>query len=258
MIMASRSAPKRATTKKTPSTRKGPKQANLFTAAKKVSSSNKATPSSSKPKTAEIPIEGLDEFAIIKSFSKRLEGLAKILEGNIKDFQEEYFITKGMEDGKRPSNFKGVDEHSSASCQLKKISSSTKIPDEALEILKDNDISYDEEVVTDEHFVFNSEVLEMPGIAEKISEALSAIPELKDQEVIRHIPSQTKLVLTDRTIEEAFEKISDKETIRRIIPMITQLAVVPKLSPTKSFHDLKEVLLAVLEQDEEEKEKESE
>ena len=212
--------------------------ADLFSGAKVVAPKDEPKPKASKK--AEYYIgESLDMVAGIKAIQDSLEAVYETYYQDVTDKMVEKFVSDTLFHHKRPDNFKGLGAMSDASCELKKRSVKSALKPEEAKFLADNGVSLGEEVIkeaVEERFFFNEKVVMNPAIAEKVSKALSEIPELKGMDVVfkqEARPAVVATVATDASFDD-IAKLSDANTIRTAYKMVATTSIRSKLVETTS------------------------
>ena len=89
--------------------------ANLFSTASTIKVEPKKT--SKADNKAKIEIEGLQDYTLVDSLEKNLKAIKETLAGQVKTQMKEIFTRQS---NKRPDNFRGIEKHASASCELRK------------------------------------------------------------------------------------------------------------------------------------------
>lgn len=225
---------------------------NLFAAANSAPVKVKA-PAAAKAKKPQVQMSpSLDNLATIDHVMDALKARRAVYEAEVKGAIREYFISVGTEQGEQPENFEGISSKSSASCELRKRSTASKLSEDEQELLKENGIPFTEvtDVDVPERFFFNEEILAMgEEVLAQISEALLKIPALKGMEVIKHQPAQkqSKFVTDDKTLDAIFALRSPAK-IAKLLDVAGVLAVKPKLNAdvamASAFDDVRKVLAA--------------
>jgi hypothetical protein len=223
---------------------------NLFAAANAAPVTVKTAAEKKSKKTQVAMGSDLDRVAAIDNIMKALEARKAVYEASVKASMKNYFVVEGLRRGQQPENFEGVGEKSTASCELRKRSTASKLNAEEQKLLKDNNIPFTEVADIDipERFFFNEEILTMgPEVLQQISAALLAIPALKGKEVLKVQPAQkeSKFVTTDETID-AVCALKDMNKITELLTVVGTMAIKPKLNAdvaiTSAFDDIRSVL----------------
>lgn len=176
-----------------------------------------------KDDKSEVRISGLEDYAIVTNLVKSLTAVQNTVGEEVKQEMRKIFANNR----KRPENFRGVDGKASASCELRKRSSTSPLNDAEVELLERNDIPYDTLPVVEERFVINPAYADDQDLLERISAALSKVKGLPEDFILLQKGSAKKVV-SDKTIEKVFEcGLAD-----RFIDTVCTLAIKPKLDET--------------------------
>lgn len=186
----------------------------------------------SAPKTKKVSevsqyvLSGLSRFAALTAAIKSLGALAEVEETNVKAKMIDQFVASGMARNSKPDNFEGVEELASASCQLKIRSSASVLSDEDVEILKKENIPYNEHTKQEEAFLINPKYTNDMELLSRVEEALAnvALPEdflLKQEKISANVASPKSI--------DAIFALKNEEKIRALLPLVTTLAIKPKI-----------------------------
>ena len=214
---------------------------NLFSAAKTVAD---PTPKK-KGKKEEVFIgESLDTYSAIDTLIKTLTGIKDVYRNQVLEVMTDQFVTETLSTKTKPENFKGLGDQSEASCELRKRSSASVLSDAEVTLLSKYNISTETVVTTpaqEEKFFFNPKLVANPKLANKISKALSEIPELQNIDVIlREAPKEevSVQVVADKSFYDAAANINNAEALKHVFGIIATVAIKPKMTTD----DLKVVL----------------
>lgn len=173
------------------------KSVNLFAAAKKAPVVEKKATKADDKEVVAIP--GLRDYATVVDLKKNLEALEKTLRIDVIKAMRDFFRRQS----RRPDSFRGVDGDATATCMLNKRATSSPLNEAEVQLLEKLDLPIGEELLVEERFVINPELMSDQKTLEKISAALSKIPGCEN--FILHQERQTKKVVTDATLEKVFE-----------------------------------------------------
>lgn len=172
----------------------------------------------------EFAIDELDTIAAIDAVMKSLEAMKKTVEADVKDQMKDIFATEGLKKHVRPKNFKGFDNNSFASCELKKRSTRSTLSEDEVNLLDKHGIPYD--VVSDvtTTFIIN------PAYAQD-EDLLATVGELLDG----HVPDdfiemQTgvdRRVVSDRSLDQAFDAKTKKDLLN-LLNVVGTFSLKPK------------------------------
>lgn len=200
---------------------------NLFASAVANPDQKPAAPKKSKDVIVHFGRE-LDELAEMKAVIEALESKFKTGLEELKARAAEHFVKEGAMLGRRPANFKASGERSIASVQLKTKGAASKINEEEAKILEEAGIPYST-TVDPGVFYFNPELNSQPEKLEKISKALSKIPELAEMDIIKFRSETVVRAVDDASMEALFEARNPVK-IDKFLHMVSTTAVAPKLN----------------------------
>lgn len=199
---------------------------NMFDAAK-AAPKKVATKKAAKEK-AEVTIVGLEELAVIKTVSKALEGLSDSLESEVKEQIASAFVQTS--NGKKPENFRGVENDASASCELRKRSSRSVLSVDEQALLAEYNIST--EIVEDvtEAFVINPKYKDDQALLSKVSTALGKVNGMPEDFIV-HQAQEARVVTTATSLDEVFAN-PNAEVVAQLLKVVGTLAIKPVLNTT--------------------------
>lgn len=191
----------------------------------------------------------LDQIASIDAMKDALDAKRAILEQAVKAKIRSTFIGLALEQKGQPDNFVGESSIATASCELRKRSTKSPLTAPEVEVLTGLGVPIGKNVELDipERFYFNEEILALgETVLQKISVALSTIPELKGLEIIKRQDAQHKKtdVTTDETIPAICRLPRDKMEVGLDIAAV--LALKPKLRESTSIEKAYDELRAVI------------
>lgn len=197
-----------------------------------------------------VTISGLDKYTALDTLMKVIEPLKESEERGIKDTMIDHFIKDAMETGQRPENFKGVDHHSEASCELRKRSSRSPLSPAELQVLKQSGISTEISIISpaqEEQFIINPEVVAMvekdSRLAKEFSQALLGIKKLQGMDIllkVEAVAEESVQVVSDKSFADA-AKIQSKDEMKQIMNIIGTPAIKAKLT-TDKLEDVLEII----------------
>jgi len=112
-----------------------------------------------KSDSLEVVVDGIYDLAAIDEVMATLKTVRSDLETDIKAVVKEGFIEAGCATKIKPANYHGVENEASASIELRKRSSASKLSDEEIKLCLEWGIETQEVEDTVETFVINPEVL---------------------------------------------------------------------------------------------------
>jgi hypothetical protein len=210
---------------------------NLFQQAKTVSiDSNKKPTSSASDRSVTVDLgEDLTTLASVKMLAKSLDGLCKTYDEKVKAKMADEFASQCADTGRRPRNFKGISAKVEASCELRKRSAASPMAPEEIALLEAMDIPLEDQTICEavpERFFFNPSIVASPELANKISAALAAIPELQGMEILLKQSAraaETRKVVSDEALD-AVAALKDVAMIKQLLPLVSSLAIRVKMN----------------------------
>lgn len=178
-------------------------------------------PKTGKAKKPEVPLQGLEDVALLEALLQSIGAYKESLEAAVKDQAREIFLAKA--NGRRPENFRAVEGLAEASVELRKRSSRTVLSEDEVAVFDEHNIPYDTIVEQAETFVLNPN-LDAATLA-KIDKALSGIKGLPDNVILKQT-GVTKRVVSEATIDTVFKKGKAEE----MLDTICVLALKPKIA----------------------------
>jgi hypothetical protein len=215
---------------------------NLFNTAKTVTD---PTPKKKKGEKTEVFIgESLDTYSAIDTMIKTLTGIKDVYRNDVLEAMTKQFVKETLSTKTKPENFKGLGNQSEASCELRKRSSASVLSAAEVALLDKYNVTTETVVTTpaqEEKFFFNPKLVADPKLANKISKALSSIPELANIDVLlREAPKEevSVQVASDKSFFDAAANINNAEALKHVYGIIATVAIKPKMTTD----DLKAVL----------------
>lgn len=212
---------------------------NLFTTAKTMDVPKKPL---KKGEKEVVTIDGLDKYTALDTLLKVIEPLKEIEEKKVKDIMIDHFVATTMEISERAPNFKGVNNKSEASCELRKRSSRSPLSPAELQILKAAGVSTETYVTApaqEEQFVINPEVVAMvekdARLAKEFSQALLGIKKLQGIDILlkmQAMAEESVQVASEQSFADA-AKIKDKDKLKQVLGIIGTPSIKAKLTTEK-------------------------
>lgn len=185
-----------------------------------------------KNEKEQIPLgEDLDTYAAASAILKSLEVIQVRYEAKLKAVMSKLFAHMGNATKGKPTNFEGVGPTSSASCELRKRSTSSILTEEESKILREKGISLEEKVIREEAYLFNSDILADPVLRKRVSDALSKI-DFGDINPILHQEREVKNIVADDGIDQLFRLAETEDEALSMLPTVGVLALKPKFNGT--------------------------
>lgn len=212
------------------------RKTNLFTGATAVKVQTEAKKKGKEKREIKLS-PNLDILSAIRAVKDQLATVEADYNELVKEEMMQNFVVLTYDHKQRPDNFRGIGNVSEASCELRVRSSRSPLSSEEMEVLDSLKVSYGEEITKDEipeQFFFNPKLIMNEKIAQKISTALTSIPELRGKEIIfkqEFQPAEKKMVVTEKSFEDA-SKLKP-ELIERAYKIIATLAIKPTMQEGK-------------------------
>ena len=209
--------------------------AGMFANAQKVAAPAKK---GRKAEAETVTLAGMERFAALDAAIKTLTALREAEEASLKGLMADRFIEVGCKAKKRPANFNGVEGSATGSCQLKVRSTASVLSEDDQALLTEHEIKFGTNVKTQEAFLINPAYTNNMALLAKVEEALEGVdlPEdflMKQEEV-------SVCVATEESIEAIFTK--DKEIAEILLPVVTTLAIRPKIEGDDFWGILDEIM----------------
>lgn len=207
----------------------------MFANAKQVKTDK---PAAKKDKKEQVNVAGLTDLASIDAVIKALTALKTTIESDVKSEAAVHFVKTGCALKKRPENFRGVDEGSSASMELRIRSTTSVLSEEEQALLAENGIGTRTIVSVVDTYVINPDYkdnAEILGLVESRLSGVEGIPE----DFIQKQDGVSKVVVAEDALDKVFT-LSD-EKARDLLSVVGVLAVKPKLDTTDISAALKAV-----------------
>ena len=174
---------------------------NLFAKAKE-QAIKQVDKGSKKKAVPEYNIEQLNDLAAIDAVMKSLDTMRTTIEQDIKGQMMSIFVDEGTKRKTRPKNFRGTDTRSSASCELKKRTSRSRLTQEEVDLLTKFGVSYDTSTDVTTTFIINPNYADDMSLLETVSKLLEG-----------HVPSDFIQMqqgveirsVSDRSLDQVFE-----------------------------------------------------
>ena len=183
---------------------------------------------SKKSITPQLVVSGLEKYAAICTAYKALEDEKKNAKISLDNFLFSYFAREGVKNHSKPSNFKGTENKTIASMQLRKRSSRTPLNVEEQETLSRNNIPFESSNNGSDTYIFNPEHINwVKKNSSRISAALTQLGAPID--IIQQQISSPNFIVTDETIETVFKK--NINIIDMLLPIVSTTAIAPDEIP---------------------------
>ncbi len=174
-----------------------------------------------------VNIDGLLSYAALNNAIDTLETLKKTFRGEIDTQMLSEFVTVGVSTGSKPDSFEGIDGDATASCEIRKRSVRSVLSPTDIAILKDHKIPIEETKSETETLIFNPAYLSDAKLMAKIEAALNKVVGLPD-DIIMKQEGVTTYTVSDATVNAVFAT-KDKAKLELLVPIVTTLALKPKL-----------------------------
>lgn len=197
-----------------------------------------------KPKATKdrVAVDGLDEYAALDAVEKVVKSLKEGVKIALEEQAKQFFLEEAEKTGKRPESFRGVDEKSEASVELRKRSTTSALDDASVDLLAEFNIPVETVADQVETFIINPEYANDTKLLEKVSKALAKVPGLP-VDFIQKQTATTKRVVTDDTLTALFKQ--PRVVMERLLSLVTTFAVKP--TTTESPQDAIKRVLKLIE-----------
>lgn len=154
-------------------------------------------------KRAVHAVEGLSELAAIDALIASLQAARLGFEGQVKDQGQEIYVSEALKTGLKPETFNLVDDMSTGQYQVRKRSTASPLTDDEIALCEAMGLPTVKNTKVEKRFVFNPEAIKDQAVMEKVSKALTRIPELKDMNIVQLQEAVETVVVADGAIEKA-------------------------------------------------------
>ena len=148
-------------------------------------------------------VKGLSVLAALNAMIGTLEALVPTYDTMVKDESLSILVAEALRTGKKPETFNIVDTKSTGQYQMRKRSTASALTPEEIAICAAYGIPTVKNTKVEERFVFNPEVLADQKVMDKISKALTRIPELAGMCIIQKQEAVETTVIAEGAIEAA-------------------------------------------------------
>jgi hypothetical protein len=194
-----------------------------------------------KAEKAKHAMNGLLQFAAIKNAMGTLETLGKTLEQGVKDQMLTLFLAAGSASGLKPENFEGSEGVASASCELRKRSVKSALSPEDKALLEDYNIPVEKSESEIATLIFNPTYLGDAVLMAKVEAALNKVKGIPEDFILKQ-EGTTTYTVSDATVDAVFA-LKDEEKLKKLVPLVTTLAIKPKLDDDSVVADTVRTLL---------------
>jgi len=197
-------------------------------------------PSKKASKKEEVEIAQLSELAKLDALIKTLTAMKANVEMSVKEAAFTKFIDDAKVTHKKVDSFRGIDGDTSASMEMRKRSTASKLSAEEVAYLTSKNVPVETLVETQKLFAINPKYASDEVLMEKVEAAMEkALKDIVDTSEFFVVQDErSKTVVSDETIAKAFAGEIDEQVIR----MITVMAVKPKCDSFDIVTTLKSVL----------------
>lgn len=167
----------------------------------------------------------MDRLAALKLVEAAVGQMATQLHGEMRERVRGIFTDEMDESHRRPESFRGVGREASASCELRKVPSTTVLDDITAQRLKKLGIDPAEEITVPERFVINPAILEDPATMKILAQAIANEPRLKDVQVIQKQQEVKKVSAPDDVLEQLAASRISKRELSELLEKVAVVAV---------------------------------
>ena len=190
---------------------------NIFATAPVIKTESKKSKADNRPVFA---VEGLGELAVINVLIATLGSLKAEVEERVKGQGFDIYVDQAEKTRDKVEAFNLVDERATGQYQFKKRSSTSALSDAEIELLESFKIPVEKNKKVEGRFVFNPEALADPATAQKISNALTKIPELKGLNIVSWQDEISNTVVSDGAIEQACKTVKGHDKLVEVLRVI--------------------------------------
>ncbi len=203
---------------------------NMFTTAKPIAGK---VAKGRKADVVTVNTPGLHLYAALNALKANIEGRIEVVANEIKFGRTDkngtiiggmldYFVTNGMKAQKKPDNYKGEDQGTVASLQMKARGAGSALSEEEQILFSDNDIPLEEIVDRDETFVINPAYGKDMDMLARVSEALEGLG-LPADFILRQ-EKVSKVVATPASMDAIFG-LEDVDLVKALVPLVSTFAI---------------------------------
>jgi hypothetical protein len=192
-------------------------------------------------KKEEFVVEQLSELAKLDALIKSLVAMKQVAEQNVKTAAFNKLIENARVTHKKADSIRGIEGKASASLEMRKRSTASKLSEEEVSYLTSNGYPVEKVVITPKLFAINPKFAADEALMERVEVAMeNALKDIVDTENFFIIQNEvSKNVVSDDTIESVFKASTiDPEAVA----MTTCMAVKPKIDGFDFEEALKSVL----------------
>jgi len=178
----------------------------------------------------------LDVYSAIKALEDVLKSYKEQNKAICDDQMEEHFTQFSFDFKKKPVSFAAVSNSATATCIPGKRSTSSHLTPEQVELLEQHNIPIDTKELVPaipELIAFNPSIPLDKKLAQKISDALASIPELRGQQVLVKQDAQEAQavkVVSEHAADFIAANIKDKTLMQKLLGIVTTKSLKAKLT----------------------------
>lgn len=182
--------------------------------------------SNKKSNRDQVETSHLAELAKLDAVIKSLSTLKETIEASIKEDALAKFVRDANCNHKRPANYTGIDGEATASIELRKRSTMSKLSENEVAYLKSNGVEVEKVVEAPKLFAINPKYAGDEELMNKVEKKLvAALEGLVGDDFFVVQEERAKYVVSDETIDATFKKDVDETLVK----MVATLAIKPKL-----------------------------
>lgn len=216
--------------------KKAKKEMNVFDQARETAKQEEQKPKGGKGR-ATLLIAGLKRLAAINTLLKALKGLKESSDAEVRGVAAEHFIEEGMKLGRQPDNFDAFEDNASANVQLRKRGTNSVINEETNAVLQKYGIVTEVIVERAQLYTVNPKYMDDQAKLKKVSDFL--VKNGMDDFILMQT-EVSRRVTTEQTITDTFQKVHDKDELRQVLPLVSELAI------KVAEQDTREALMMIL------------
>lgn len=186
-----------------------------------------------KPKASakeEVPVEGIEQLAMIDALQKALEGVRAGVESGVKAEGWRRFELHVRQTGTRPQSIKAIERSASASIELRRKASNIALNDQQVALLTEYGIQPKKDIQTPALFALNPSYCEDMALLAKVEGALAGI--VPPDFIVRQ-EERSRYTVDEEMLAKVTALLHNKRDVPvDVLAVCTSLACKPKLLTT--------------------------
>jgi hypothetical protein len=199
---------------------------NPFEAAQSIGSGIKVKQNGTPAKPLDLELPNLELYARLDQAAKAIAEFKAEVRPELEEAVVDRFVKVGAALQARPASFKAAQGAALGCFELRKRSTNSALSEDEAAKLASYNIPLEELTTVEETFVINPQYLSDSKLMQKVGTALSKVPGLPLDFILRQEPD-TKVIVSDETIESVFRQPS--ETIAELLRMVSAIGIRTRL-----------------------------